>query len=470
MFKIFKSLSLIPKGLKYKLMIAFSLMSIIPLLICVWVASNFVFPYVKTIWDISAVIFVGVMVALLGLTLAKEIVDPVVRIAAEAKTIAERNLGHRIEVIGEDEIGQLGTSLNLLTQKIKENMNELKNYGERTKAINIEIHKKVLVLSSLLQIGNLISASQELKTILDFIIEKICETKEGSRSFLLILDQEKKEFRVESASHQVSEDHKNFKIGISQPPASSILSRPQNLILDSNNQPREGIERLAEALGFKNTALFPILLSGRVYGMLIVGNSSEDFVFNIDDIELISVFAKQAQIALENDLLIRRAEELAIRDELTGLFNENYIRARLEEEIKRSILYQRPCSFLLFNVDNFNNFRAINGEIEAEAALKKIGRLLNESVTEVDKVSRFSGDEFAALLPEKNKKQATFIADEVRKKIENLFMNLGPTKLLTVSCGVSENPIDGSDANLLVEKAQRFLKQAKALGKNRVVA
>lgn len=470
MFKFLKNLSLMPKGLKYKFMIAFSLMSIIPLLICVYLATNFIFPYLRTVWDISAVIFVGVLIALLGLILAKEIIDPVVRIAAEAKTIALGDLEHKIEVIREDEIGQLGMSLNLLTKKIKENMNELKDYSERTKVINIEVHKKVLVLSSLLQIGNLISVSQDLKAILTFITEKACEVVDNSKSFLLVLDQNREAFIAESVSHSVAEEFKNLKLSISQPPVRSILLKPETLITDTKNSPRVGLEGLKELLGFNNFILLPIFLTGKVYGMLIVGNSIEDFSFSVDDIELFQVFAKQAQIALENDLLIRRAEELEIRDELTGLFNENFIRTRLEEEISRSILYQRPCSFLLFNVDNFQDYRTKNGEIESEAALKKIGGILNKGVCEIDKVARFGVDEFAILLPEKNKKQATFIADEMRKKIEDFFNNLSPDRRLTVSCGVSENPIDGSEANILIEKSQRFLKQAKALGKNRVVA
>ena len=49
-------LSLVPAGLKYKLMIVFSLMSIIPLMICVYITTNFVFPYVGMTRSLGIVI------------------------------------------------------------------------------------------------------------------------------------------------------------------------------------------------------------------------------------------------------------------------------------------------------------------------------------------------------------------------------------------------------------------------------
>ena len=92
-----------------------------------------------------------------------------------------------------------------------------------------------------------------------------------------------------------------------------------------------------------------------MYGILAVGNKIEDFIFKEDEQELLKVFAKQAAIAVENDLLITRARDLAVKDDLTGLYNQKYIHTRLDEEIKRACMYQRPCGYLLIDMDNFKN-------------------------------------------------------------------------------------------------------------------
>ena len=77
---------------------------------------------------------------------------------------------------------------------------------------------------------------------------------------------------------------------------------------------------------------------------------------------------------------------------------------------------------------------------------------------------------FAIILPERNKKQAAGIAEELRKKIEiDLAKVMNVPERFTVSIGVSENPIDGSTADEVMKKAEKLVKSAKSLGKNRVV-
>ena len=185
----------------------------------------------------------------------------------------------------------------------------------------------------------------------------------------------------------------------------------------------------------------------------------------------IDVFIKQTAIVTENDLLLKQTGRLAVKDKLTGLYNEQYIRGRLEEEIKRAIVCQRPCSFIVFNIDNFKQFHTLYGEIETENALRKMALILSESADEIDKVARFGDDEFAMLLPEKNKKLAASTAEEIRRKIEFAFSEEEVSaRRLTVSGGLSENPIDGITAEELINKALDSLKAAKTKGKNRVVS
>jgi diguanylate cyclase (GGDEF)-like protein len=181
------------------------------------------------------------------------------------------------------------------------------------------------------------------------------------------------------------------------------------------------------------------------------------------------IFTKQAAISYESAVLTKRAKELEIKDDLTDLYNEKYIAERLEEEIKRALLYQRPCSYLMFNVDNFDKFRSENGELATEKALKKIASVMNKNATEIGRAARLSGDVFAVLLPEKNKKEAYKIAEDVRREVENLELEGAKVKRLTISGGVGENPIDGTSAAELMRKAAMGVSIAKSQGKNRII-
>lgn len=470
MLNFFKQMSLVPKGLKYKTMIAFSLMSLIPLLICVWLATNYIFPNIDLFFglslsNISFILFISLVIAVLGLYLTKQMIDPVVKMACDAKVIAEGDVSRIIDVKGEDEIGDLGTSLNIMTQKIKDNIEQLKAYGEQTRLINIEINKKVLALSGLLQIGNLISSSSELINILNFIVQKLADVEEGASSLVMLLDEKTREFKMISSCNVNEENVRGLKIN------ENDIS-PHIVIIDSDNPPdrtSNAINNLLSFFGVKNFIMLPVIVSRRQRGIIAVGNDKEGYIFKEDEKELLKVFSKQASIAIENDLLIKKAKELAVIDELTGLYNQTYIHTRLDEEIKRAIIYQRPCGYLLIDIDDFKNFHEQLGEAKTEMLLKALGGMLKASVTDVDKVARLVLDKFAVVMPERNKKQSAAIAEEIRKKVESGLSSLIKTPgKVTVSIGVSENPIDGSSADDLIAKAERLVKQAKSLGKNRV--
>jgi len=248
----------------------------------------------------------------------------------------------------------------------------------------------------------------------------------------------------------------------------SKTNRP--VILDKkNNLPRAATQIFNEVFGLKNTLGIPLYFSGRIAGLLGIGRMKYGKNYEKDDIEMLDIFAKQAIIAFENDLLIKKAEKLEVKDALTGLYNANFIRERLQEEIKRAIAYQRPCAYILLNIDGFHQFEQKSGPLVAESILKRISALIKNCVSDVDRVGRVGVDEFALILPEKNKRQVRELAESIRKTIEFSFSEEHDTaKKLTVSGGISENPLDGITAEELISRAQELLKTAKSQGKNRI--
>lgn len=468
MISLFKKMSLVPKGLRYKIMIAFSLMSLIPLLVCVWLATSYIFPNIDlflglSLGNISLILVISIIISLLGFYTAKEMIDPIIKIAGDAKEIANGDVDKVIDVKREDEIGDLSASLNIMTQKIRENIEELKAYGEKTKLINVEINKKVLALSGLLQIGNLISSSSDLQTVLDFIARKLSDLEDESVSFVMLADEASGDFRITSSYNIDETKTQGLKIKKSEMVTHTI-------VVDRDLPSKSTIaSRILASLDLKNISMVPITISKKQYGVLAIGNKKSNFVFKDDEKELLKVFVKQAAIAVENDLLIKKTRELAVRDELTGLYNESFIHARLDEEIKRACLYQRPCGYLLVDIDGFKDFHERFGERRAEMLLKALGEMLKVGVREVDMVGRMAADTFGIILVERNKKQAASIAEELRGKMETGLMKvMALQEKITVSIGVSENPIDGSTADELMDKAEKLAKNAKSLGKNRV--
>jgi diguanylate cyclase (GGDEF)-like protein len=189
-------------------------------------------------------------------------------------------------------------------------------------------------------------------------------------------------------------------------------------------------------------------------GALGMGNRRASYTWMTEWVDLVKVFAKQTSIAIENEVLLRKAKTLAIRDELTGVYNERYIKRRLEEEIKRAIMYQRPCGLLMFRPTGLVAYRQQFGEPEAERFLKKVARFIQESVTEIDRVGRFAGNEIVVVLPERNKRQAMEISEELGRRMVTTFEEfMNGTTPLKLEVGIAENPLDGITGDDLVEKA-----------------
>jgi len=466
------NLSLSSQGLKYKLEIAFCLMSVLPLLVSAYIISTYLLPKMGFQLDrtITIASFVSIVIAVIGFFLIKEVFDRIVSVSSEAKRIAAGDVSRRIPAGHADEVGDLGDALNLLTQRIRANMDELKNYGEKTNAINMEIQRRVIVLSSLLQISSLISQGAQLEDILKITVEKSRFLANTDTGYLFFREEGKDVFSLKVADGVSLEHLRNIHIELRDSLFNKLITSNKPLIVDKKNTlTPEAMKDFSERLRMKNTAAVPISLKGKTVGIFGIASTKEVSEYKKDDLELLDIFSKQIAIAIENDMLIHRVEKLEIKDALTGLYNETFIHNRLQEEIKRAVAYQRPCALIMIDIDDFEKYFKSFGLLQSETALKKIAGLVRESVTEIDRVGRVGDDEFAVVLPEKNKRKALEKAEEIRKKIEEAFSaEADVNKKITVSGSVSENPLDGLEADELILKARETLVLAKREGKNRI--
>lgn len=474
-----KKRNLSARSLSVKLKIAFVLSSVIPILILM----NMIFPSLFSFTfkvremqplkiNLTPILIIMVLIASLGYYILKRIIDPVISISKEAEQIAKGHFDHviRVGVGREDEIGDLSAALDQLTMRIRHSMEELSNYGEKTKKINLEINKRVVTLSNLLQISTLISQGAQLDEILTLSVDKVLQIGQSDIGFLMVKEEGQDILTMRCFRGTRPEGILDLKVPLGQDLLGTVIHRKEVLVLDKNNQDGSSqVVAFQAKFRMRNAIIIPLYVRGKSLGIICVANNIEDFAYTSDDLEVVEIFVKQIAIALETDFLHFRVQKLEVKDPLTGLYNERFIASRLEEEIKRAVIYQRPCSFLLFNVDNFRRYYTLFGELASEAVLKKIALAMEDSVTEIDRAGRFGDNDYGIVLPERNKKEATKIAEEIRKKIEYLFKEeTEANKRLTISGGVSENPIDGISAQELITKARQLVEQAKAHGKNQI--
>lgn len=463
--------SLNSSTVKQKLMVAFQLMFILPFLVCVYLLSVYIFSKSGIRLDIVVYLAVSAFLAIVGFLVVKEVFDRLTNVTTEAKFIAAGDISRNLESAYSDEVGELGGVLNQLTRRIRSNMDELKDYSEKTTQINVEIQKKIIVLSNLMQISTLISDGVKFEEVLKIAVAKSRVLANSEIAFLLFKNELNDSFSMKVVDGIKSDFLMTVGISNKDDLYNKVFNLNKLLILDKQNSLEANLTvDFLTKFQVKNCLAMPVFLRGMVKAVLGIANIRDNFSYNKSDIELLDIFSKQIAVAIENDILAHRVEKLEIKDALTGLYNRFFIKSRLQEEINRAIVYQRPCAFIIFDIDNFRNYREKFGSIYAESALKKVAVLMRDCVTSVDRAGRTDDDEFSLILPEKNKRQAQEIAEEICKKMQASFcVGQDTSKCLTLSAGVSENPLDGVQVEQLIAKSQELLKKAKAGGKNRVV-
>ena len=249
-----------------------------------------------------------------------------------------------------------------------------------------------------------------------------------------------------------------------------VLRRRQNLLV-AHGEKDFRFRAPAEGQGkrkVKSLISSPLLWEGEVRGILRLDSSSAD-EYAADDLRLLDIIAGLASLAMENAELYQKTEELAIRDNLTGLYVHKYFQDRLEEELKRALAEDYPLSLVLLDLDHFKDYNDRFGHIAGDIVLRHLAHILMEEAGPGNLTARYGGEEFCLLLPRTDKEGACRLAERIRGKVAGHVIALRRTKTrITVSLGVAAFPRDARTGTALIKKADEALYRAKEKGRDQV--
>jgi diguanylate cyclase (GGDEF)-like protein len=156
-------------------------------------------------------------------------------------------------------------------------------------------------------------------------------------------------------------------------------------------------------------------------------------------------------------------ENMAMRDDLTQLFNRRYFFERLERELQTARGFNRPLSVLLIDMDSLKELNDTYGHRTGDLALGAFGRFLLQQTRASDVPARIGGDEFAVILPDTNETQANIMVERLTKALEktDLVDDENVSLQLGASLGLAGYPWSGEDSDTLVQKADAEMYAAK---------
>ncbi len=219
----------------------------------------------------------------------------------------------------------------------------------------------------------------------------------------------------------------------------------------------------------RSVMVVPMNAHGQVNGILIVESDDTD-QFTERNIQMLSVVARSAAMALENAELHHRTEELTIIDELTDTYNYRYFISKLDEEKRRASRYDLPLSLIMVDIDWFKKFNDSFGHEVGNIVLKELSAIIKTCIRDVDIFARYGGEEFVVILPQTPLHEARTIGERIREQVERHVIETSSAGQLriTVSVGVSSFPENGKPQEELVTVADQALYRAKDEGRNHV--
>lgn len=245
-----------------------------------------------------------------------------------------------------------------------------------------------------------------------------------------------------------------FAAGRRSPAASTAASSPRPLV----------VELMPYVAGVA-IALIPIW-------QIASGNDNLEVALGAAAV-LILVFVRLAMAVRQNRRMRERAEQAALRDGLTGLWNHRYFQERLGEEIERATRAEDTVGLLTIDIDHFKLVNDGAGHLAGDRLLRELGELLRATSRPSDTPCRIGGDELAVIVPGVSRETMRSVGERILEAATEIRIASGDVVArgfleVSLSIGASLFPSDATTPGALAENADVALYASKRAGRGRL--
>jgi diguanylate cyclase (GGDEF)-like protein len=323
-------------------------------------------------------------------------------------------------------------------------------------------------MKALYNVGRTVMSTLEIDGVLEAVVDGVTQLL-GCESCSIMLIDDSGEYLTIRASRGIPEDVvKNAKRRIGEG-ISGIVAKTGKPYF-STNVPKDTKTLAVGSERYKSSSAIcvPLVARGKVIGVMST-NNKKDSDFTLEDMNLLTLFASQAAMAIENARLHDKVHKSAITDGLTNLFVRSYLDQHLDSCISAAQRSSSQVGIIMLDLDHFKVINDTFGHQVGDEVLKGVAGIVRSSVRTSDFVGRYGGEEFVCVLADCDCGSLFYVAERIRRRVEEAQLQIGGRTLkITISLGLALFPIDGETKEALLETADLALYRAKKEGRNRI--
>ncbi len=316
----------------------------------------------------------------------------------------------------------------------------------------------------------LVSKSLKLNDIFQSTVKAIVDATSIKNIYIATFDHKSGNFIMRYSDHTLAD--------------LSFLIRKDNPIISwiQNHEGHIAMEEFVHSVGYKSmweseklqlmqlgiTYCTSLKDNDKLIGLIMFSDKGRKNKLRDQDISMISSISAVASIAINNAHIYEKAYLEARTDELTGALNRRHFFESIQEEFEKN--KEGSLALVIINLDDFKLFNQLYGVKMGDQALKNITDIIKSSIGQQGMVARYSGKEFAVILPGYDVFSVKRLTESIRNQIAQLgkSSNSSYQKTITISAGISIAPYGAKNVKELIENAEQAIYNVKRKGKNAI--
>lgn len=343
----------------------------------------------------------------------------------------------------------------------------LKNYT----ALNKQLKKGNLIKDVMLQLSHSILKVDDKDGLFDLILKRAIEVIDGAEKGSLIILNKNNLLEYRATIGYDMDKLKKIPLRLDETflwkKTKGSIKKPciiRNVReFDNYNLSKESFNALDSvgALNIGATLSTPILIDGKVYGMINIDSYSNDS-FSQEDIFIMEYFSNQVSVAITNHQLFEKTLYLSRYDSLTDTYNRSYFDELLRNSYKRAQRYGESFCLVVLDLDNLKQINDTHGHLIGDKLISKFAAVIKNNIRETDLFSRYGGDEFVIVFLNSDSRL-------IKNKISNIMNEFKQNPLrvndieidIPFSYGISNFPNDSKDLDTLFKMADMRMYENK---------